>query len=51
MFDTLAAVVSGVQKNLEKIKGFSEAKVGKIRTACYTLKNPLQFKVGRVCWC
>lgn len=41
----LAAVVSGVQKHLEDIKGFSEAKVSKIREACYKLKNPFQFKV------
>ena len=41
----MVAVVSGVQKDLENIKGFSEAKVNKIREACYKLKDPMQFIV------
>jgi hypothetical protein len=40
-----AGIVSGVQKHLEAIKGFSEAKVAKVQEACYKLKNPLQFTV------
>jgi hypothetical protein len=39
------AVVTAVTKQLEEIKGFSEAKVAKVREACYKLKDPMQFKV------
>ncbi len=44
-----AGVVSGVQKHLEAIKGFSEAKVAKVQEACYKLKNPIQFTVRLLC--